>query len=118
MIAFPDMVAGPQRFDTALMQAAAGRILSKGGAEGFQAFGLRPGALAAGSPAMGIALKIADGDARTWVCHAVAVEVLRQLGALSAQELVALAAFGPGRTISNWRGTPVGQGEPVFKLQS
>ncbi len=118
MLAFPNMVAGPERFDTMLMQAAGGRILSKGGAEGFQALGLRPDALAAGSPASGIALKIADGDAGAWVSHAVAMEVLRQLGAISAQELAALAAFGPQRTITSWRGAQVGQGEPAFNLES
>lgn len=117
MLAFPDMVAGPARFDTVLMQTAGGRILSKGGAEGFQAISLRPGALGAGSPAVGIALKISDGDARTWICHAVALEVLRQLGALSEKELAGLAAFGPQRAISNWRGLQVGQGEPAFTLE-
>ena len=117
MLAFPDMVAGPARFDTVLMQAAGGRILSKGGAEGVQALGLRPGALGAGSPAVGIALKISDGDARNWICHAVALEVLCQLGALSEQELTSLAALGPQRAISNWRGLQVGQGEPAFTLE-
>jgi L-asparaginase II len=117
MIAFPDMVAGPGRFDTGLMQAAGGRILSKGGAEGYQALGLRAGVLGTGSPAVGIALKISDGDARTWSCHALALETLRQLGALSEQEMTALATFGPRRAISNWRGLQVGLGEPVFTLE-
>ena len=40
-----DMVAGPNRFDSAIMTATQGRILSKSGAEGFQAFGLPAGAL-------------------------------------------------------------------------
>lgn len=117
MVAFPNMVAGPDRLDTMLMQSAGGRILSKGGAEGFQALGLRPGVLAAGSPAIGIALKIADGDARAWVCQAVTMEALRQLGAISAQDLAALAAFGPRRAITNWRGSQVGQAEPAFNLE-
>ena len=116
MLAFPDMVAGPDRFDTMLMQTTGGRILSKGGAEGYQALGLRAGALRVASPAIGIALKIGDGDARAWVSHAVAMQVLGQLGALSEQELAALAAFGPRRSISNWRGLRVGQGDPVFDL--
>jgi L-asparaginase II len=118
MLAFPNMVAGPDRFDTNLMQAAGGRILSKGGAEGFQALGLRPGVLSAASPAIGIALKIADGDARGWVSHAVTMEVLRQLSVLSAQELSALDTFGPRRVITNWRGTQAGQGEPAFILKN
>jgi len=117
MLAYPNMVAGPNRFDTHLMQAAGGRILSKGGAEGFQGIGLRGGVKSGGSPAIGIALKIADGDGRGWVNHAVALETLRQLGVLAEQELVALAAFGPQRSLTNWRGLQVGQGEPIFDLK-
>lgn len=118
MLAHPEMVGGPQRFDTALMQTTGGRILSKGGAEGFQALALRPGALRSGSPAVGIALKIADGDARGWVSHAVTLEMLRQLGVLSTEELDRLAEFGPAREITNWRGLPVSDGKPMFRLRT
>lgn len=118
MIAHPDAVGGPERFDTTLMQVAGGRVLAKGGAEGYQGLGLRPDALGAGSPAIGIALKIADGDARAWACQSVSLEVLRLLGALSAQELAGLSAFGPRRVITNWRGLEVGQAEPVFDLEN
>jgi L-asparaginase II len=118
MIANPNMVAGPGRFDTELMRVGAGRILSKGGAEGYQAIALRPGALGDGSPAMGIAVKISDGDARGWAREAVSLEVLRQLGVLSARELQQLATFGPQRTVSNWAGLEVGRAEPVFDLES
>ncbi len=117
MIANPDMVGGPGRFDTALMQAADGNILSKGGAEGYQGIGLRAGAIGPGSPAIGIALKISDGDARGWVSHAVSLEILRQLGVLSPAQLGNLAEFGPGRKITNWRGLEVGHGAPVFNLE-
>jgi hypothetical protein len=47
----------------------------------------------------------------------LALETLRQLGALSEQEMTALATFGPRRAISNWRGLQVGLGEPVFILE-
>jgi L-asparaginase II len=117
MIAHPDMVGGPDRFDTILMQASSGAILSKGGAEGYQGIGLRAGTLGSGSPAIGIAVKIADGDARGWVCHAVAIEVLRQLGTLSNDQLNQLADFGPRREVKNWRGLNVGQGVPIVKLE-
>jgi L-asparaginase II len=116
MIANPDMVGGPGRFDTALMQVN-GNILSKGGAEGYQGIGLRSGAMGSGSPAIGIALKFSDGDARGWVSHAVSLEVLRQLNALSASQLEKLAEFGPARKITNWRGLEVGRGEPIFNLE-
>jgi L-asparaginase II len=116
MISNPDMVGGPGRFDTLLMKAGDGQILSKGGAEGYQGIGLGAGALGKGSPALGIALKIADGDARGWICHAVMLEVLRQLGALSVEQLNSLADLGPTRKITNWRGLEVGHGEPIFDL--
>ncbi len=87
MLASPEMVGGPGRFDTALMQTTHGRIVSKAGAEAYQGLGLMPGALGPGSPALGIALKISDGDDRKKVRTAVALELLRQLGALSPAEL-------------------------------
>jgi L-asparaginase II len=59
------MVGGPGRFDTRLMEVSSGQIVSKGGAEGYQALGIMPGALGPDSPALGIALKISDGDLRS-----------------------------------------------------
>ncbi|MCL5429128.1 MAG: asparaginase [Chloroflexi bacterium] len=118
MLAHPDMVGGPGRFDTVLMQVASGQILSKGGAEGYQGLGLRAGALGKGSPAMGVALKIADGDARGRAAHAASLEVLRKLGALSGEQLEQLAAFGPRCTVTNWRGLEVGYSEPIFDLEN
>ena len=117
MMQHPDMVAGPGRFDTILMQASTGKLISKGGAEGYQMIGLMPGVLSSGAPAVGIAFKIADGDARGRARSAVAVEVLRQLGILSADELQTLVGFGPIFPIYNWRNILVGQGRPVFELQ-
>jgi L-asparaginase II len=116
MMECPDMVGGPGRFDTRLMEICRGRVLSKGGAEGYQGIGLMPGVLGPGSPAMGIALKIADGDARNKVRAAVTLEVLRQLGALSAAELEALSEFGPRLPLLNWRSIVVGQAYPAFEL--
>ncbi|MEX1071806.1 MAG: asparaginase [Anaerolineales bacterium] len=118
MLVHPDMVGGPQRFDTDLMHAAGGRVLAKAGAEGYQGIGLRAGALGAGSPAIGIALKIADGDARDWARAAVTLEALRQLGALSPEELEKLRSFGPRRIVTNWRGLEVGRAEPVFDMEN
>jgi L-asparaginase II len=118
MIAHPNLVGGPGRFDTALMEACGGRVLSKGGAEGFEGIALRAGALNPGSPAIGIAIKIADGDARTVVCQSVAMEVLRQLGALNDSELTALNDYGPRRVVKNWRGLEVGEAKPIFDLNT
>ena len=116
MMSYPEMVAGPGRFDLRMMQVGRGRILAKGGAEGYQAIGLMPGAMGPGSPACGIALKIADGDNRASVRSSVAVEVLRQLGALSPDELEALAEFGPSLPVLNVRKLVVGQGRTCFRL--
>lgn len=114
----PDMVAGPGRFDTLLMRAGRGRILSKGGAEGYQAVGLLPGAFGPSSPALGIALKISDGDLRSRARPAVALEVLRQLGALDEEQLIELASFGPQIDLHNYRELQVGLGRPAFRLHS
>ncbi len=118
MTTYPDMVGGPGRFDTALMQVGNGLIVSKAGAEGYQGIGLLPGALGPDSPALGIAIKISDGDLRKSVRPAVVLEILRQLGALSEDQQQALAAFGPRFPIYNWRKLTVGEARPVFTLQS
>jgi L-asparaginase II len=116
MIFNPDMVAGPNRFDTSLMEVCQGRILTKGGAEGYQAVGLMPGALGQDSPALGIAVKISDGDSRFKIRPAVVLEVLRQLGALSSTEMDILANYGPTFPVKNWRKIEVGEGHPCFQL--
>jgi L-asparaginase II len=116
MTAHPGMVGGPGRFDTRLMQVARGKLVSKGGAEAYQGIGLAPGVLGAGSPAVGIALKIADGDNRGIVHPAMALELLRQLGALTDDELQDLCSFGPRSLRFNWRKIRVGEAYPAFEL--
>jgi L-asparaginase II len=126
MISHPGMVGGPDSFDTHLMQTAEGRILCKGGAEGFMALGLLPETIGPGSPALGIAIKISDGDLAGHsrpagdpgghARPAVALETLRQLGALNTAELAQLADYGPEFPIHNWRKLDVGQGRPCFTL--
>jgi len=116
MTAHPGMVAGPGRFDTLLMQAAGGRILAKAGAESYQALGLLPGALGPNSPALGIAVKISDGDPMGRARALAALEALRQLGALDAGELEQLSAFGPQK-LTNFRGLEVGETRAAFSLE-
>jgi L-asparaginase II len=126
MTTYPNLIGGPDNFDTHLMEALPGRIVVKGGAEGYQAFGLLPGALGDGSPALGVAFKISDGDLkghnrpvgdpRGRIRPPVALEILRQLGAISAAELVKLADYGPGFAVDNWRKVVVGWGSPCFTL--
>jgi L-asparaginase II len=115
MMAHPDMVAGPERFDTLVMQIASGRLFAKAGAEGYQCIGLLPGALGPGSPALGIALKVADGDLGGRAVPLAATETLRQLGALTGEQIAQMPDFGP-RPVRNWRKIPVGEARPVFQL--
>lgn len=137
MTSHPDMVAGPGTFDTRLMSACRGAVLTKGGAEGYQALALLPGARGAGSGALGVTLKISDGDlAQTdrpapadnpppvgSIAHkgggrarsTAAVEVLRQLGALDDSQLEELSDFS-ARAQYNWRRIPVGEIRPAFSL--
>lgn len=85
MMEHPELVAGERRrIDTAVMRAFAGRIVSKGGAEGVLAMGIPPGALpskaAFGSGPMGIAGKLEDGNWARRGGDATTIGVLRQLG--------------------------------------
>jgi L-asparaginase II len=116
MMAYPNMVAGRGRFDTVLMQAGAGGIVSKGGAEGYQGIGVLPG-MGGEGPGLGLALKIEDGNGRRAVAPA-ALDALRQLGVLKhleASALEALDSFG-SRTLYNHRELAVGRLASVFRL--
>ena len=116
MTSHPDMVSGPDRFDTRIMEVGQGKIISKGGAEGYQCLGILPGILTPDAPGIGIAIKISDGDLKNRARPAVAIEILRQLGALDQSQLDELAEFGPRFKITNWRKINVGQSRPLFSL--
>lgn len=115
MTSYPDMVAGPKGFDTAIMRAGKGSILSKGGAEGYLALALKPGACGAGSPAYGITIKVVDGDQSSpeRARPVAAIQVLKQLGALDEEQVAELSNFA-ARPIYNWRKLPVGEIRPAF----
>jgi L-asparaginase II len=115
MTTHPEMVAGPEGFDTRLMQVGRGKILTKVGAEGFQAVALLPGACGPNSPAMGIALKISDGDRLYRARTSVIVSLLRQLGALDETQVRELAEFSD-RPQFNWRRIQVGEIRSIVKL--
>lgn len=79
------LVGGTGRFDTLVMDASAGRVVCKIGAEGVHTLGL----LTSG---VGIALKVEDGSMRAQ--YAAVLEVLARVGELSSpipDELLALA---------------------------
>ena len=126
MMANPVMVSGVGRFDTRVMEVCSKRVLSKTGAEGYMAMGILAGALGAESPGIGIAFKVSDGDAslrqadgnfRNRARPAVALEILKQLGYISAAELEGLAEFGPVRPVPNARKIVVGESRPAFNLK-
>ncbi|MBE9136821.1 asparaginase [Nodosilinea sp. LEGE 07088] len=70
----PDMVGGPDTFDTGLMEITNGALVSKSGAEGIQCIG-RVG------EGLGLAIKVIDGAKRAK--YATAIFALRQLGWIS-----------------------------------
>lgn len=125
MISQAEMISGPQEFDCGLMRAVDGKMVSKRGAEGYHAVGIMAGVLSKGSPGVGVALKVSDGDmpfrtieghARNRVRPAVMLEILRQIGALGPAEIQRLAVFGPELALRNHRGIITGNSRPVFHL--
>ena len=124
MAAHPEMVSNYGEFDCEMMQVAAGKVITKRGAEGFQIMGLKPGVH--GELGVGIAFKIADGDAahfgddlesRTRVRPATTLEILRQLKALDDSQLQSLAKFGPTKELRNYAGLLTGKSRTVFELK-
>ena len=125
MMSYSERVSGFGEFDCELMKVGNGKILTKRGAEGFQAIGLLPGAISGETRGIGIALKVMDGDAGRMndqlksaprVRPAVTLEILHQIGALNDSQMKQLAAFGPTLPVKNHRGIVVGESRPVFKL--
>ena len=106
MIAHPEMVSGERRSDLALMQAGRGDWVTKIGAEGVQAIGIR-------SQGIGIAIKVADGQKRG--LYPAIVAVLDALGLLDAAARAALAPWAR-RPVRNYRGIETGEVRPVVAL--
>jgi L-asparaginase II len=98
MRAEPYLVAGRNRVDTALMEAAPG-LVAKSGAEAMAC------AVVPGDPPLGVAVKVRDGGWRA--AGPVLVETLRQLGALGQEHLDRLVAFARPQVLGG--GRPVGE---------
>lgn len=110
MMAHPELVGGERRrFDTALMRAARGRLVSKGGAEGVQAVGVLAGAF-------GFAGKIEDGDGARRAGGAASCAALAQLDVLDPAALAALAEYASPPMLDP-RGEPSGSVRAVFSLR-
>ncbi len=99
MMANPFLVAGTDRFDTALMEETDGTILCKVGAEGIHCAAL----LEAG---IGIALKVEDGAPRAQ--YPALLTLLQELGALPPELPPRLAEFAR-RNVRNTRHEVVGE---------
>jgi L-asparaginase II len=107
MTAHPEMVSGERRNDLILMRAGRGDWVTKVGAEGVQAIGVR-------SRGLGIALKVVDGNARG--LHPATVAVLDQLGLLDAEQRAQLERWREP-VIRNYRGVATGRVIPEVILE-
>lgn len=112
-VTYPEMIAGTGRLDTELMQAFQGQVFAKTGAAGVYAMAVKP--TDRYKSGLGIAIKIADGDAASSIRRVTALEVLRQLGVSPPNgdnRLEKLAS----RTLTNFRNVEVGELRAVFQL--
>jgi L-asparaginase II len=103
----PEMIAGKERLDTALMSHFGDRLIAKFGDEGVYCIGLI-------GKGIGIALKIEDGHTRA-VGPAI-LETLRQLGVIKIEEMAPLKDFF-NPFINNHKGEKVGEIKAVFPGQ-
>jgi L-asparaginase II len=119
MTSHPDMVAGKGKFDTQLMQVTKGQLLSKGGAEGYQAIGI-PAARIPGGKAAGITLKVHDGDGGNRARSVVTLVLLGAMGILTADESAQLHGFD-ARPMFNFSQINIGElrmaSESITRLQ-
>jgi L-asparaginase II len=117
MMAHPELVAGERRrLDTALMRAAPGAVVSKGGAEGLSSVGVlagHAGDRVAG--AMGLVIKIEDGDGARRAGSVAVCAALAQLGVLTEAALQQLGELA-APVLRDPRGAAVGGVYPAFAL--
>jgi L-asparaginase II len=110
----PHFLSGKRRFDLAVMKAGQRRVFCKGGAEGVIGLAIRPSR--PGASALGLAIKVDDGNARGYYLPTLAL--LRWLGfdpPASAEDLP--GAVDPVQR--NFRGLEVGRmkvGEALASL--
>ena len=117
MVAHPELVSGDRRqFDTDLMRAAPGRLVAKGGAEGLRCAGVLPSGTGGGPAALGVAVKVEDGDAARRAGAAATCEALRQVGFLGEVELTQLGSYAAPPVVDLPRGDVVGEVRASFTL--
>jgi L-asparaginase II len=116
MMAHPELVGGERRrLDTALMRAAPGVLVAKGGAEGLSSIGILPGGVPARKDALGLAVKIEDGDAAHRAGSVTVCAALRQLGVLDSSAFANLAEFA-SPPIRDPRGERAGEVKAGFRI--
>ncbi|MBV8858105.1 MAG: asparaginase [Acidobacteria bacterium] len=114
MNARPELVGGThERFDTEVMRAGRGSLVSKIGAEGVYTAGLLP--CERWPEGMGLAFKIEDGEDRR-ARSTIAIEALRQLGVLDEDAYKTLSPYA-SFPVQNHRGEKVGQIRASFELE-
>ena len=114
MNARPELVGGTiERFDTEVMRAGRGRLVSKIGAEGVYTAGVLP--CERWPKGLGLAFKIEDGEDRR-ARSTIAIEALRQLGVLDEDAYKTLSPYA-SFPIQNHRGEKVGQIRASFQLE-
>ena len=116
MISCPDMIGGPQRFDTDMMIAARGSLVTKIGAEGFHGIGILPGKTPGVSTSLGVTIKISDGDLALRAGCVAALAVLKQLKVISDQQVMEMKEYD-ARPVTNWSNKPIGEIRPSTELQ-
>jgi len=117
MMAHPELVAGVRgRLDTALMRAAPDAVIAKGGAEGLSAVGALPshgGDRVSG--AIGLVVKIENGDGGHRAGAVAVCSALVQLGVLSASAVEGMGEFA-APPILDPRGAVAGEVRPTFTI--
>ncbi|CAM1502328.1 Fc.00g043120.m01.CDS01 [Cosmosporella sp. VM-42] len=117
MTKYPEMVGGDGRFCTKLMRAFHGELISKLGADGFYAVGIRSSEQMnrlGSRGAMGIAAKIEDGS--TEIPYAVVMEILEQLRIGTVEARQELVEFHHLQRL-NTAGVVIGQVSLAFEVR-
>jgi L-asparaginase II len=97
------------------MRAAPGALVAKGGAEGLSSIGILSGRVLARREALGLVVKIEDGDAAHRGGSVAVCSALRQLGALDPGSVEGLRDFA-SPPIRDPRGERAGEVTAIFKI--
>lgn len=114
MSSHPEMVGGEGRFCTLLAEAFQGQLVGKLGADGCYGVAIRPSGEDSNARAMGIAVKIEDGNID--VLYEAVTEILEQLQIGSDDTRRKLSRFHQGKRL-NTAGAVAGRVYSTFRLR-